>query len=168
MSQVVRGRLSRELILDAAVTLARRDGVGAVSMRRIAEELDVWPMSLYRHFRDKDELLDALAEDAARGIAAPAGDGPWRDEARELLRAARRAFERHPAGLRLHREPRLHDAGLDVLARAGFAGDEAASAWAALLAYAAGAAATEAGAADFEYGLERLLDGLEARHTSPP
>src|SRR3954451_549632 len=96
--------LTRERILAAALDLARREGPGALSMRRIAQELDVWPMSLYRHFRDKDELLDALAGEAALDIAAPNGDS-WREDMAALLAQARDAFAAQPAGVRLHREP---------------------------------------------------------------
>jgi len=47
-------RLSRERVLEAALALAEREGLEALSMRRIAQELDVWPMSLYRYFHDKE------------------------------------------------------------------------------------------------------------------
>src|SRR3954452_22812324 len=135
--QASRGPLSRDRILDAAVDLARQDGPTALSMRRIAQELDVWPMSLYRHFRDKDELLDALAERAASGIKVDDGDD-WRAQVRSLLARARTAFERHPGGARLHREPALRDAGPALLARGGLSRREAARAWDVLVAYAAG------------------------------
>jgi AcrR family transcriptional regulator len=143
-------RLSRERILDTAVELAREDGPDALSMRRIAQELDVWPMSLYRHFRDKDELLDALAERAAEGVE---GDG----DLRTLLARVRAAFERAPGGGRLHREPALREAGMAALASAGLKRAEARRTWDALVAYAAGAAATGLDAATFDEGVERLL-----------
>jgi AcrR family transcriptional regulator len=143
-------RLSRERILDTAVELAREDGPGALSMRRIAQELDVWPMSLYRHFRDKDELLDALAERAAEAVE---GDG----DLRTLLARVRGAFERHPGGARLHREPALREAGLAALASAGLKPAQAQRTWDALIAYAAGAAATGLEAATFDEGVDRLL-----------
>ena len=154
--------LSRERILAAALGLARRDGPEAISMRRIAQELDVWPMSLYRHFRDKEELLDALAGEAAGGIATPHG-GSWRDDITELLTAARVAFAAHPAGVRLHREPSLRASGIEILGRAGLDSDDAAIAWTVLVSYAAGSAAVEASLTDFVFGLSLLLDGLAAR-----
>ena len=157
----VKGRepLSRERILATALDLARRDGPDALSMRRIATELDVWPMSLYRHFRDKDELMDALAGEAAHEISAPEG-ASWRDDMTALLRQTRDAFAAHPAGVRLHREPSLREAGLAILARAGLSGDAAGQAWCALVAFAAGAAAVEASDEAFALGLAALLDGL--------
>lgn len=56
-------------------------------MRRLAEQLDVWPMSLCRYFHDKEELVLALADAAAAAedIASPAPSGPWRERMRELL-----------------------------------------------------------------------------------
>jgi AcrR family transcriptional regulator len=160
-------RLSRERILDAALALVARDGLDALSMRRLAQDLDVWPMSLYRYFHDKDELVAALADAAAGDIAPPTTVGPWREQMLELLGQARTIFERHPGGLRPQDNgpaaARVRDAGLAILRRAGFADEEARTAWPALLAYTAGAAAFDSGAADFEYGLSRMLDGLESR-----
>jgi TetR/AcrR family tetracycline transcriptional repressor len=56
-----RNPLSRERIVDAAFRLLEQDGWDALSMRRLAQELDVWPMAVYRYFRDKDELVEALS-----------------------------------------------------------------------------------------------------------
>jgi AcrR family transcriptional regulator len=155
--------LSRERILATALALGRRDGPEALSMRRIAQELDVWPMSLYRHFRDKDELLDALASEAARGLSSPGDGRSWREDMTTLLDRTYMAFAAHPAGVRLHREASLRETGEAILARAGLNGPEADSAWTALVAYAAGAAAIGADPARFGYGAERLLDGIQAR-----
>src|SRR4051794_11070052 len=70
-------QLSRDRILEAAVALAARDGLDALSMRRLAQELDVWPMSVYTYFRDKDELVDAIAAEVARGaMVALEGSDP--------------------------------------------------------------------------------------------
>src|SRR3954451_8011577 len=75
--QVAEGRqqLSRERILGAAAELAGRDGLESLSMRRLAQELDVWPMSVYRYFRDKDELVDAVAAEVTRGAMKALGAG---------------------------------------------------------------------------------------------
>jgi AcrR family transcriptional regulator len=70
--------LSRERVVDAAVRVAAAEGLAAVSMTRVAKELGAGPMSLYRHVKNKDELL-ALMIDMAMGPTRPdpSGEG-WR------------------------------------------------------------------------------------------
>ena len=171
-------RLSRERILDTAIELVHAGGLEALSMRRIAQQLDVWPMSLYRYFRDKDELIEALEDAAAQQVTLPNPDASWRQQATELLRQLHDTFAHHPgtAGLRVNSPRdtpaahRISEAGLAIFRSAGFDEPEAARAWQALLSYTAGfpglqlgwqpAHATED---DFDYGLQRLLDGLSAR-----
>jgi AcrR family transcriptional regulator len=164
-------RLSRERILEAGLRLIGESGLEGLSMRRLAQELDVWPMSLYRYFHDKEELVAALADAAAEDIATPARSGSWRDRMRELLTQAWVILERHPGTLRPQDEGpavgRVREAGGTILRDAGFHREEAQSAWEALLLYTAGAAAFAASAEQFQYGLDRLLDGLEKRATAP-
>jgi len=62
------GRLSRERIVDAAMGLIDRDGIGALTMRRVADELAVQAPSLYNYVRSKDELLDAVGEVVIQGV----------------------------------------------------------------------------------------------------
>ena len=57
-----RPALTRDRIVEAAVTVADRGGLGAVSMRSVGREVGVEAMSLYHHLRGKEELLDALAD----------------------------------------------------------------------------------------------------------
>jgi AcrR family transcriptional regulator len=57
-----RARLDRERILDAAEAIAQREGVGKLTIRRIGAELNADPTAIYRHFRDKQELLSELAD----------------------------------------------------------------------------------------------------------
>ena len=54
--------LSRERVLRAAVDLADRGGIESLSMRKLGQELGVDAMALYRHVRDKDDLLDGVVE----------------------------------------------------------------------------------------------------------
>ena len=160
--------LSRERILDAAVRLVGREGPERLSMRRLAQALDVWPMALYRYFEDKDALLDAIVDRAADDVARPAEQGTWQDRMRALLEGAREALGRGGLGERLSRATltpgvaRLSQEGLEILRAAGFAKREAERAWSALLSYTVGAAALDA-QDGFDYGLERMLDGLAAR-----
>src|SRR6187401_1798618 len=91
-----RAPLTRERVLAAAVDLADRGGTDVLTMRRIGQELGVDPMALYRHVRNKDDLLDgALA--VVVGQMEPARGGlPWKVALRELAMNARGAMLRHP------------------------------------------------------------------------
>lgn len=93
--------LTRERVLAAAVALVDRHGTTALTMRRLAADLEVEAMSLYYHLRDKGALLDGIVEailaevDAEiRGVATTGGD--WRDVLRQQFLAARRVMLRHP------------------------------------------------------------------------
>ena len=67
-----RAHLSRPRIFDAALALADRDGATGVTMRRVARELGVEAMSLYHHVRDREDLLDGLAETmVGSGLSTP-------------------------------------------------------------------------------------------------
>jgi AcrR family transcriptional regulator len=137
-----RERLSRERILAAAAEVAEHEGVDALSMRRLAQELDVWPMSVYRYFQDKDALLDAMAAAAAGRLVRPSRARAWPDQMTELLDSARRSIAR-PSGIgdRLPRAffapeaLRVSEAGMSILVDAGFPPAEAAAAWRALWSY---------------------------------
>jgi AcrR family transcriptional regulator len=65
-------RLSREALVDAAEAIVAREGIDSLTMRRLADELGSSPMALYRHVRDKDELLLLLLERRAAELPAPA------------------------------------------------------------------------------------------------
>lgn len=156
------------MVLDAAARISAGEGIEALSMRRLAQELDVWPMSIYTYFRDKEELLDALADDAVDRLALPSGRATWRNQMRALLGETRRALADDPGALssrprRAIAAPRLSEAGLAILVRAGFGDSDAESAWRALLSYTFGSALTGSDDTDFERGLDALLDGLQAR-----
>ncbi|MDT0406742.1 TetR/AcrR family transcriptional regulator [Streptomyces edwardsiae] len=88
--------LSRERVLDAAVALADEGGVDALSMRRIAQELGVVPMALYKHVANKNELLDGMIDALVGEIDPPAGDADWKTVVRLRVLSARRMLLRHP------------------------------------------------------------------------
>ena len=88
--------LSRERVLDTAVALADGGGVDAVSMRRIAQELGVVPMALYKHVANKDELLDGMIDVVVGEIDPPAGGTDWKTAIRRRVLSARGALLRHP------------------------------------------------------------------------
>jgi len=210
--------LSRERIIGTAIAIADEEGLGALSMRRIAGVLGVGAMSLYRYVPGKDELIDLMVDHVY-------GEGPDLDESgtwRQRLEAACRGewahYHRHPWLLHVAQgrplmgpnSLRVTEATLRILDGTGLDGREmidtivTTSAWVAGLARTsveASRAASETGVSDdewwaaqepylvdalagvrypmlgrvadsggfdamndraFEFGLRRLLDGLEA------
>jgi AcrR family transcriptional regulator len=93
--------LSRERILRTAVALADDGGVEAVSMRKIAQQLDVVPMALYRHVANKDELLDGMVDAVVAEIDPPQTGVDWRTAIRQRILSARRMLLRHPWAARV-------------------------------------------------------------------
>ncbi|WP_426226663.1 TetR/AcrR family transcriptional regulator [Pseudarthrobacter sp. DSP2-3-2b1] len=90
-----RVRLSRDKVLQAAVSLADEIGIGELSMRRLAQELEVVPMALYKHVANKDELLDGMVDVIVREIDPPADEPAWRDVVRRRILSARSVLQRH-------------------------------------------------------------------------
>jgi AcrR family transcriptional regulator len=88
--------LNRERILDAAIELADRHGLEAVTMRRLGQHLGVEAMSLYKHVADKDEVLVGIADRVAREFALPDPDADWRTALRATSLAAYDVLRRHP------------------------------------------------------------------------
>jgi AcrR family transcriptional regulator len=88
--------LSRERVLRAAVALADQAGVDALSMRRLAQELGVVPMALYKHVASKDELLDGMVDVVVGEIDPPASGTDWKTAIRRRVLSARGALLRHP------------------------------------------------------------------------
>ncbi|WP_026931675.1 TetR/AcrR family transcriptional regulator C-terminal domain-containing protein [Glycomyces tenuis] len=94
-------RLSRERVLRAAAALADAGGVGAVTMRGLAESLGVEAMSLYHHVANKEAVLDGLVEVVMAEITAAVDaldeDGlDWRAAMRRRVLTARQVLLRHP------------------------------------------------------------------------
>jgi AcrR family transcriptional regulator len=88
--------LTRDRILRTAVGLADEGGVEAASMRKIAQELHVVPMALYRHVANKDELLDGMIDVVVGEIDPPETGVDWKTAVRRRILSARRALLRHP------------------------------------------------------------------------
>lgn len=105
-----RNTLSRERIVDTAVDLVDHEGLHALTMYRLAEQLGVGTMSLYRHIDDKDDLLDAVAQQLISGLQVPDGaPDDWEGRVVGYLRSLRAQALRHPALGRL-----LAERGLTV------------------------------------------------------
>ena len=100
--------LSRALVLRAAVDLADREGLDALTMRRLAQELGVEAMSLYHHLANKDAILDGAVEvvvdeivEAVDHVDAPSPAVDWQAAMRGRILAAREVLLRHPWAPRL-------------------------------------------------------------------
>ncbi|MFI9564486.1 TetR/AcrR family transcriptional regulator [Streptomyces rishiriensis] len=112
-----RRRLNRRLVITAAVALVDREGLAALTMRRLATELGVEPMAIYRYTAGKQELVDGLVEaffaevndrlrtsseeprqDLAEEAGRPgrAAEQPWRAELDRIARAFRAEARAHP------------------------------------------------------------------------
>lgn len=98
-----RAPLSRDRVLRAAVTLADDIGIEALSMRRLAQELGVVPMALYKHVAHKEELLDGMVETVVGEIHPPAPGTDWRGAVRQRILSARAALLGHPWAARVIR-----------------------------------------------------------------
>ena len=94
-------RLSPEGIVAAAIELADRDGLDALSMRRLAQHLGVDAMSIYYHVHDKKTLLAEMADAVAAEIPEAPADGPWTARLRSLIMEARGIMLRHPWAVRI-------------------------------------------------------------------
>ena len=125
-----RPRLSKERVLDAAVAIADAGGIGALTIRTLAQELGVKPMTVYYHVANKEEILDGIVDVVFSEIELPSVGGDWRVEMRRRAHSARTVLRRHrwAIGL-LESRPtpgpatlRHHDVVLGALRAAGFSG----------------------------------------------
>lgn len=143
---MVRAGLTRERVRAAALAVADAEGIGAVTMRRVGQELGVEAMSLYRHVRDKADLLDAVHEAVLTTMNVAPPRGPWADDVRALARAFRRAMLAHPRCAELFAtRPAVApgalaavESALGVLRGAGFSPRAAVHAFQCLLAFVVG------------------------------
>ncbi len=138
-----RAPLSREKVLQAALRMADRSSLEALSMRNLAQALKVKPMSLYNHVASKEDLLDGLVELVAGEIEVPAIGGDWKVALRQRARSAHAVLMRHPWATmlfvaRMNIGPcmlRYVDATIGCLRAAGFSYPMADHAWNAVDAY---------------------------------
>ena len=129
-------RLSREAILDRALAVADAEGIGAVSLRRLARELGVTPMALYWHFDGKDALLHALGDRLLGGLDLTVDeDRSWPEQLRAFVVSLTAVLRAHPSAAVLigtlptsasENALRATEVALDILRQAGFSPEEAA------------------------------------------
>src|SRR5580658_6654765 len=133
------GRITRDVVLAAALELIDRDGVDGLSMRRLARALGRDPMILYRHAANKAALLDGVAEIVLAQLKVDSTDPDWVGQLRAVARDYRRLALAHPhvvpllvtrplatpLALRPHGTLRPLEDILALLTRAGFSGPDA-------------------------------------------
>ncbi len=138
-------------MLRAAIELAARDGLEALSMRRLADELGAGAMSLYHYVPNKERLLDGMIDIVFGEIEPPPEDLEWKEAMRRRALSTREVLARHRWAIgemegRTDHGPsnlRLHDAVLGCLRRAGFSLEMTVRAYSVLDAYIYGFALQE-------------------------
>lgn len=133
--------LDRDLLFARALAIVDAEGLGALTMRRLATDLGVKAPSLYNHVSGKDELLEGALRVMRSEVHAPsdAGSTDWKSSLAAIFSEYRRVLAAHPnmmplAGHRLSGS----DSGLEFLIARGFSVDQAVELWQSLLALAVG------------------------------
>jgi AcrR family transcriptional regulator len=128
-------RLDPEKLATSALALADLEGLEAITIRRLAQQHEVTPMALYRHFSDKDDLLAAIGDRMLADVVLPEpNEDRWDVQLRAVLTAFVAALRPHPkvAQLAMFRilvtEPglALAERAMELLTEAGFSVDDAA------------------------------------------
>jgi AcrR family transcriptional regulator len=150
---VVAGRqpLSRRRVLEEAVRFVDREGLEALTMRKLGAELGVEAMSLYNHVPNKDALLDGMVEVLLGELEVPPENRGWEERIKEGYRAFRRLAHEHPNvfPLLVNRPPETMDGVwlveefLRTLEEAGFGKETALHAFRTLSSYTFGYAMAE-------------------------
>jgi AcrR family transcriptional regulator len=134
-----KSKITREAVLAAALEIIDRDGVDALSMRRLAHALDRDPMILYRHTPNKAALLDGVVEKVLAQLHVDASDPDWAGQLRTVASSFRELALAHPhvvplivtrplatpLGLRPPGTLKSLEDILVLLTRAGFSGPDA-------------------------------------------
>ena len=143
--------LSRDRVLRGAMEVADAGGLGALTIRSLAQSLGVKPMSVYHYVANKDAILDAIVDLVFSEIELPAAGGDWRVEMARRANSARAVLRRHPwatALLQSRTSPgpatlQHHDAVIGSLRSAGFSVEQTAHAFALIDSYVYGFALSE-------------------------
>lgn len=131
----------RQTLVEAALRVARRVGLDALSMRMVADELGVSAMAAYRHVPNRETLVNWVADEVTKGVRIPDPDtGTWQERLRQLEQRAFLANLTLPgqSAAAVHIGPhqrRLIDGVLEILREAGFDEEEAVIAFEVIWAY---------------------------------
>lgn len=91
-----RNILTKELVIESAISYADRHGIESLSMRNLANSLGVEAMSLYNHVQNKDGLLDAMVESCVKHFVLPKVEGDWKLEMKKRAKSVRSVLMIHP------------------------------------------------------------------------
>ncbi|GIH78963.1 TetR/AcrR family transcriptional regulator [Planobispora longispora] len=123
------GKLTREAVVERALQIGDAEGLAAVTIRRLAQELGVTPMALYWHFKNKEQLTVGMADHLIEGFVIEEDGAPWQEQLRALVAGLVRVLRRHPCaaavleeidGLEVPNFLRVWDTALGLAKRAGF------------------------------------------------
>lgn len=144
--------LSRDRVLDGAMRVADAGGLASLTIRSLAQELGVKPMSVYHYVRGKEEIIDAIVDLVFGEMDLPGTQGDWRTEMRRRCGSTRAVLRRHPWAIPLLQSRtspgpatlRHLDAVIGCLRGAGFSLEATAHAYALIDSYVYGFAMSEA------------------------
>jgi AcrR family transcriptional regulator len=147
-----RARLSRDRVLGGAMAVADAGGIASLTIRSIAQELGVKPMSVYHHVANKDAIIDGIVDLVFSEIDLPVPGRPWKPEIRRRSVSAREALARHPWAIQLLQSRtnpgqatlRHHNAVIGTMREAGYSVVKTAHALALVDSYVFGFALSEA------------------------
>jgi AcrR family transcriptional regulator len=164
--------LTRERALVAAIAVADAEGIDALTMRKLAQALDVEAMSLYHHVANKHDILDGMVDLVFAEIELPTDDTDWATAMLRRARSVRTTLLRHPwaIGIMESRSSpgpatlRHHDAVIGCCRRAGFSVEMSAHAFSLLDSYIYGFVLQEVnlpfnGTDDLEEVLQAMIPG---------
>jgi AcrR family transcriptional regulator len=99
----VKPPLGRDAIVTAALTVLDAEGLDGLSMRRVAQELNTGPASLYAHVSNRDELEELVYDRILGEVPLPAAPDPdrWQEQLKQLMRDTFTGLRQHPGAARL-------------------------------------------------------------------
>ncbi len=150
--KAVRQTLTAERVIDGAVALADEIGIGAFTIRKLADAIDVKPMTIYHHVPNKEAIIDGMVNQVFSEIDLPPTDLDWRSAILVRSRSMRQVLAKHPWASPLMESRtsageatlRHHDAVLGCFRSAGFSLEVTGHAYAVLDAFLYGFALQEA------------------------
>ncbi len=145
-AEMPRLALTRPRVVRTALRLVDEHGLSALTMRALATELQVSPMALYNHVRDKEELVDLMSDLMLGEVNLSTIAGDWATQMRALVCSFHQVLTAHPGLARVYSAKvkigphglRIMERGLGLLLQARFSPPEAANAFFALYTYTVG------------------------------